>query len=67
MDRLKGLKNECDELKNLLIQKQRESKSWSTKVHMLSEMKKSIKKKEGDLGDIAAIKIEIHRSQVNFS
>lgn len=67
IDRLKVLKNEFDELKNVLVEKQRESKSWNTKVHMLSEMKKSIKKREGDSGDIDAIKIEIHRVQVNFN
>lgn len=67
MEKLKAIKNEYDELKNVLVEKQRESKSWSNKVHMLSEMKKSIKKREGDSGDIDALKSEIHRTQVNFS
>lgn len=66
LDKLKVLKNELDELKNVFVEKQRESKSWITKVHLLSEMKKSIKRKEGDSGDIHAIKCEIHRAQVKM-
>lgn len=45
-------------------EKQRENKSWDTKVQLLVEMKKEIKKKEGDSGDIEVMKNEIHRMQV---
>lgn len=64
MDRLKLLKNELNDMKNVYIEKQRESKSWDTKVQSLVEMKKEIKQKEGDFGDIDAMKNEIHRMQV---
>lgn len=64
MDRLKLLKNELNDIKNVYIEKQRESKSWDTKVQSLVEMKKEIKQKEGDSGDIDAMKNEIHRMQV---
>lgn len=65
MDQLKLLKNELNELQNVYIEKQCESKSWDTKVRLLVEMKKEMKNKEGDLGDINAMKNEIHRMQVN--
>lgn len=64
MDELKCLKNKVDDIRNMFIEKQRESKSWDTKVQLLVEMKKEIKKKEGDFGDIDAMKNEIHRMQV---
>lgn len=64
MDELKCLKNKVDDIKNVFIEKQRESKSWDTKVQLLVEMKKEIQKKEGDFGDIDAMKNEIHRMQV---
>ncbi|VVC28629.1 Hypothetical protein CINCED_3A025872 [Cinara cedri] len=67
MDRLKLLKNELNDTKNVYIEKQRESKSWDSKVQMLVEMKKEIKKKEGDSGDIDAMKNEIHRMQIRES
>lgn len=63
-DQLKLLKNELSDLKNMCVEKQRESKSWDTKVHLLIEMKKEILQKDGDLGDIDAMKNEIHRMQV---
>lgn len=66
MDQLKLLKNELNELKNVYIEKQRESKSWDTKLLLLVEMKKEIKNKEGDLGDIDIMKNEIHRMQVKI-
>lgn len=53
-------------MKNVYIEKQRESKSWDTKVQLLIEMKKEIKKKDGDLGDIDNMKKEIHRMQVKY-
>lgn len=64
MDRLKNLKNELNEIKMMFSEKQRENKSWDTKVQQLVEMKKEIKKKEGDSGDIEVMKNEIHRMQV---
>eukprot|EP00102_Acyrthosiphon_pisum_P020925 XP_016658135.1 PREDICTED: coiled-coil domain-containing protein 40 [Acyrthosiphon pisum] len=64
MDQLKLLKNELNELKNVYMEKQRESKSWDTKLLLLVEMKKEIKNKEGDLGDIDIMKNEIHRMQI---
>lgn len=64
MDRLKNLKNELNEIKMVFAEKQRENKSWDTKVQQLVEMKKEIKKKEGDSGDIEVMKNEIHRMQV---
>lgn len=63
-DKLKLLKNELNEIKNVYIEKQRESKSWETKIQLLVEMKNEMKNKEGDLGDIDAMKKEIHRMQV---
>jgi len=66
MDQLKLLKNELNELKNVYMEKQRESKSWDTKLLLLVEMKKEIKNKEGDLGDIDIMKNEIHRMQVKI-
>jgi len=66
MDQLKLLKNELNELKNVYTEKQRESKSWDTKLLLLVEMKKEIKNKEGDLGDIDIMKNEIHRMQVKI-
>lgn len=64
MDQLKHLKNELNEIKSMYIEKQRESNSWNTKVQFLIEIKKEMKNKEGDLGDIEAMKNEIHRMQV---
>jgi len=66
MDQLKLLKNELNELKNVYMEKQRESKSWDTKLLLLVGMKKEIKNKEGDLGDIDIMKNEIHRMQVKI-
>lgn len=66
MDQLKHLKNELNEIKNMYIEKQRESKSWSTKVQFLIEIKREIKNKEGDSGDIEMMKNEIHRMQVSL-
>ncbi|XP_022161075.1 kinetochore protein SLK19-like [Myzus persicae] len=64
MDQLKLLKNELNELKNVYMEKQCESKSWDTKLLLLIEIKKEIKNKEGDLGDIDIMKNEIHRMQI---
>lgn len=64
MDQLKVFKNELNEVKNIYIEKQRENRSWDTKVQLLVEMKKEMKKKEGDFGDIDSMKNEIHRMQV---
>jgi len=61
MDYLKSLKNDLNEIKQVYIEKQRESKSWDTKVKLLIE----IKKKE-DFSDINAMKNEIHRMQVKL-
>jgi len=66
MDQLKLLKNELNELKNVYMEKQRESQSWDTKLLLLVEIKKEIKNKEGDLGDIDIMKNEIHRMQVKI-
>jgi len=66
MDQLKLLKNELNELKNVYMEKQCESKSWDTKLLLLVEIKKEIKNKEGDLGDIDIMKNEIHRMQVKI-
>lgn len=66
MDQLNLLKNELNELKNVYMEKQRESKSWDKKLILLIEMKKEIKNKEGDLGDIDIMKNEIHRMQVKI-
>lgn len=66
MDQLNLLKNELNELKIIYMEKQRESKSWDTKLLLLVEMKKEIKNKEGDLGDIDIMKNEIHRMQVKI-
>lgn len=65
MERLKLLKNELHEIKNVYIEKQRESKSWDSKMQSLVEMKKETKNKEGDAGHIYVLKKEIHRMQVN--
>lgn len=62
MDHLKSLKNELNEMKNVFIEKRRESKSWDNKVKLLLE----IKKKEGDFSDIDVMKNEIHRMQVEL-
>lgn len=66
MDQLKLLKTELDELKNVYKEKQREKISWDTKLLLLVEMKKEIRNKEGDLGDIDIMKNEIHRMQVKM-
>jgi len=66
MDQLKILKNELNELKNVYMEKQRERNSWDTKLLLLVEIKKEIKNKEGDLGDIDIMKNEIHRMQVKI-
>lgn len=50
----------------MYIEKVCESKSWDAKVKLLADMKKKIKKKEGDSGDIEALNNEIHRIQVNI-
>lgn len=60
------LKNDLNEIKNTYNEKQLESKSWDAKVQLLIDIKKEIKNKEGDLGDIDAMKNEIHRMQVDF-
>lgn len=60
------LKNDLNEIKITYFEKERESKSWDSKVQLLVEMKKQIKNKEGDLGDIDAMKNEIHRMQVIY-
>lgn len=49
------------------MEKQCESKSWDTKLQLLIEIKKEIKNKEGDLGDIDIMKNEIHRMQVKIT
>ncbi|KAE9542832.1 hypothetical protein AGLY_002743 [Aphis glycines] len=67
IDQLKLLKNELNELKNVYVEKQCESKSWDTKLQLLIEIKKEIKNKEGDLGDIDIMKNEIHRMQIRES
>lgn len=54
------------EIKNVYIEKQRESKSWDSKMQLLVEMKKEIKNKEGDVGHIDIMKKEIHRMQVKL-
>jgi len=64
MDHLKLLKNELDEIKKTYIEKQRESKSWDTKVQSLVEMKTDLKNKQGIFGDINAMQKEIHKMQV---
>lgn len=64
MDQLKLLKHELTDMKNVYIEKQRESKSWDTKVQVLAEMKNEMKKKEGDSGDIVVLQKEIHRMRV---
>lgn len=64
MDQLKLLKHEVTDMKNVYIEKQRESKSWDTKVQVLVEMKNEMKKKEGDSGDIVVLQKEIHRMRV---
>lgn len=64
MDQLKSHKNELSEIKNIYIEKERENKSWDSKIKLLIEMKKEIQQKDGDLGDIDAMKNEIHRMQV---
>lgn len=64
MDKLKLLKSELNDIRIVYKEKLRESKSWESKVQSLVGMKKEIKKKEGDLGDIDAMKNEIHRMQV---
>lgn len=64
IDQLKYLKNELNDIQNEYVDKQRESKSWDTKVKLLVEIKTEIMKKEGDLGDIEVMKNEIHRMQV---
>lgn len=66
MDRLKILKNDLNEIKHVYIEKQRESKSWDSKIQLLVEIKKEMKNKEGDVGDIDAMKNEIHRMQVKL-
>lgn len=53
-----------DDIKIVFIEKQRESKSWDTKVQLLVEMKNEIKNNLGDFGDIDAMKNEIHRMKV---
>lgn len=53
-------------MKNVYIEKQRESNSWDSKVKLLIEIKKEIRKKDGDLGDIDTMKKEIHRMQVKY-
>jgi hypothetical protein len=58
------LKNDLNEIKNTYNEKQLESKSWDAKVQLLVDIKNEIKNKEGDLGDIDAMKHEIHRMQV---
>lgn len=60
------LKNELNEIKNVYIEKHRESKSWESKIQLLVEIKKEMKNKEGDVGDIDAMKNEIHRMQVKL-
>ncbi|XP_025204479.1 coiled-coil domain-containing protein 40-like [Melanaphis sacchari] len=67
IDQLKLLKNELNELKNVYMEKQYESKSWDTKLQLLIEIKNEIKNKEGDLGDIDIMKNEIHRMQIRES
>jgi len=61
MDHLKSLKNDLNEIKNVYIEKRRESKSWDRKVKLLIEMKK-----KEDFSDIDAMKNEIHRMQVKL-
>lgn len=58
------MKNELNEMKNVYAEKQRESYSWETKVQSLVKIKKEMKSKDGDFGDIEAKKKEIHRMEV---
>lgn len=53
-------------MKNVYIKKQRESRSWDTKVQLLLDMKTEMKKKDGDLDDIETMKKGIHRMNVKY-
>ncbi|XP_050424677.1 putative leucine-rich repeat-containing protein DDB_G0290503 [Adelges cooleyi] len=66
-DYLKTIKNELDEMRNTYLEKQRENISWDNKIKQIIEMKKEIHQKEGDSGEIDAMKNEIHRMQIRES
>ncbi|XP_050520950.1 coiled-coil domain-containing protein 40-like [Daktulosphaira vitifoliae] len=66
-DQLKSIKNELDETQNKYIKKQQELITWEVKIKQIIEMKKEIVNKEGDIGDIDAMKNEIHRMQIRES